>query len=144
MLTPPTASQSNTTISTNNATVTLSHSIENCDGSRELESLDEQEKQELVKKSVRVASRTIDKEIKRLLGVSGPGQHSPWSGQELMYALLDARGKLQAGGLPMTYESVCEILKQVHPRKAPPTGNALRLLLRRFQISWKQFKSVQY
>lgn len=88
-------------------------------------------------------SRFEDRDAKERLKARGRGQPSKWTKQELMYALLDAQGVLQRLGKPMKYETAREILQQIHPSKAPPTENALRLLLQRFKVDWKQFKTAR-
>jgi hypothetical protein len=88
--------------------------------------------------------RVLARILKDDLNLSRPGQHSSWTRWELMQAVLDAQGRLLSLKQKVTYDSIAEVLKQTHPNEAPPTGNALRVLLRRFKISWKQVKSVQY
>ena len=81
---------------------------------------------------------------KRRLGLKESGQPSRWERQELVHAVMDAQKELIKRERTVTYNSVTDILKITFPDKAPPTGEALRVLLARFKINWKELKSVQY
>lgn len=104
---------------------------------------EEQLATETMLREVEIWQRKETQVIKERLKARGPGQPSQWTRRDLMYALLDAQGELQKLGKPMTYETVREMLQQNYPGKTPATANALRLLLQRFRINWKQFKSAR-
>jgi hypothetical protein len=73
-----------------------------------------------------------------------PGQPSQWTGRELYHAVITAVWKLHKKKQKLSLDNAAEALKEEYPDKAPPTGNALRVLLQRFDIDWKSVKNAQY
>lgn len=73
--------------------------------------------------------------VSHYLGVKG--QRSRWTRAELRRAVLAA---LSSGG-PHTLAAVARQLQRSHARKAPASGEALGVLLKRFKLSWKELKA---
>ena len=76
------------------------------------------------------------------LSTPGRGQRSKWRTGELKYAVLSALDSLPPSH-GRTYDNVAAVLQATHPAKAPRSGGALRVLLDRFRLDWKELKSAQ-
>jgi hypothetical protein len=66
------------------------------------------------------------------------GQASPWTRLELAQAVNRAIRKMPR--TERSLEAVAAILRESHPEIAPPTGEALRKLLGRFELKWGEMK----
>jgi hypothetical protein len=74
----------------------------------------------------------------------GPGQPSQWNGRDLYHAVIGTAWTLHKENRKLNLDNAAELLKKKYPDKAPPSGNALRVLLQRFNIDWKSIKNAQY
>jgi hypothetical protein len=72
-------------------------------------------------------------------GKSPRGRVSPWTRATLAQAVNLAIGKLQ--GRELTQDAVALELQSSHPEIAPPTGDALGVLLKRHYLKWGEMKS---
>lgn len=70
------------------------------------------------------------------------GRYSKWTPSELTLAIRAALS-LIPDHEKKDYENIAERLKKSHPDKAPKNGEALRALIRRSRLKWKELKSGQ-
>lgn len=76
--------------------------------------------------------------LKKLFGLYDTGQRSEWTKKEMTRAVTQALRGIEPA--KRTYSAVANILKRTHSDKAPPSGDALRKLIGRFEINWKELK----
>ncbi len=82
--------------------------------------------------------RGTTKRLQERLNIQRPGRQSQWERLELMQAMKAALTSLPEQ--ERTIANAVERLKETHPEKAPDTANALRKILKRQGIAWKDLK----
>jgi len=82
--------------------------------------------------------RDEELQAKARLGLKPRGRKSKWNQKELARAVVEAFGALPPKD--RTYESVCLVLKERHPDKAPKSAAALKKLIPRHGLVWKALK----
>lgn len=76
---------------------------------------------------------------KKRQGATSRGQHSQWAKAELESVLQGAFAILPKPS--HTYSEIATLLKNIYGDKAPESGEALRKLVTRIGIDWKQLKT---
>lgn len=89
------------------------------------------------KEMVRIHTNETEKRVAGIVGARG--QRSKWTRAELERAVTTARRSLKKPNA--TLDEVAAVLRKTHAKKAPASGEALGVLLRRFKISWKGVKT---
>jgi hypothetical protein len=79
--------------------------------------------------------------IRTLLKSPEPGQRSEWDRLELMHALRRVMHELPAS--QRTFEIVARKLREITKRETPGSGEALRKLISRFGLKWKELKAFK-
>lgn len=80
--------------------------------------------------------------VKDSLSLPVRGRHSQWTPAELTFAIRAAMNLIPPHE-KKDYENVAAKLKESHPEKAPKSGEALRALVKRSNLKWKDLKSGQ-
>ncbi len=89
-----------------------------------------------------IHGRQFAEESRKRFGVPLTGVPSPWERRELGRAVRVALRSLTNGR--RTLDQVAKKLRESHPDKAPPSGEALRKLLKRHDLSWRDLKSGRF
>jgi len=76
---------------------------------------------------------------RKVVEQQGRGRHSLWSKEELESVVQGALAMLP--NQLRTYKKVTTVLKSAYGRRAPKSPEALRKLLERLEIDWKELKS---
>jgi hypothetical protein len=89
------------------------------------------------KELVKIHLNETEKRVANYLGVKG--QRAKWTTAELERAVANARRSLKKPNA--TLDEVADVLRRTHPQKAPASGEALGVMLRRHRIKWKGIKT---
>ncbi len=82
--------------------------------------------------------RGTTKRLQERFNLQRPGRQSQWDRLELMEAMKAVLNLLPEQG--HTIANAAARLKETHPDKAPESGDALRMIMRRQGISWRDLK----
>jgi hypothetical protein len=80
--------------------------------------------------------------LKRSWHLPLKGRHSQWTPSELTIAVRSALDSIPENE-KKDYENVAFKLQKSHPDKAPKSGDALRKLMSRLDVNWKDLKNGQ-
>jgi Arc/MetJ-type ribon-helix-helix transcriptional regulator len=81
--------------------------------------------------------------VRKNVGARGRGQPSKWTKRELSQAVRAALAAFPK--MERTQENAAKRLRDMEPykEKAPPTGGALRILLKRHELKWEEVQPVR-
>jgi hypothetical protein len=82
--------------------------------------------------------RKTEERLKKTLGAGTAGRKSQWTALQLTRAIKRALRALDAG--EWTYDRVAEKLREFDSDTAPSSGGALRQMIIRLGLNWKQIK----
>jgi hypothetical protein len=83
--------------------------------------------------------RRTAEHLHQQFNIKRTGPALQWGGSELSFAVSKALKALPKS--QQTYSGVVEMLKRSHDDKAPKTAEALRKMMSRFGLNWKEIKS---